>query len=107
MKTQRSKPTTAPRTRPQLAARVQRHWNDDLETEDRKELMGRFEGRLMRLFQRLGLEGWCDECGRIFALCEFEEDTGGFACPECGSTEVENYGAGPLNKMYEPEPGER
>jgi hypothetical protein len=111
MKTQRRPRTNDPgiavRRRAQTAARVQRHWNDDLETQQRRDLMERFEGRLMRLFRGLGLEGWCDECGRIFALCEFEEDDGGFACPECGSTEVENYGAGPLNKTYEPEGWER
>lgn len=89
----------------QQAAWVQWRWNNDLEPAQRKELRARFEGRLGRLLRRLGLTGWCEECGGIFSPDECEETADGFACPACGSTEVFET-SNPLNKTYEPEPWE-
>jgi hypothetical protein len=88
------------------AARMQSRWNDDLDREQRQDLYARFEGRLSRLFRRLGLTGWCNDCACIFHPGDLEETPDGWACPECGHTDVETMFGNP-NHRFEPEPWER
>jgi hypothetical protein len=85
------------------SARVQSRWNNDLTIEQRKELRVRHEERYRRLYQRLGLTGWCNDCECIFSPCEFEEDTNGFGCPECGSTDVESPWGNPTRRREDDE----
>ncbi len=78
--------------------RVQQHWNEDLTPEQRDDLLARHEGRLVRLFTRLGLTARCNECSCICAPCELEHDANGWGCPQCGSTDVESPTGSPTHR---------
>jgi hypothetical protein len=78
------------------ASLIQMHWNDDLDRERRLDLYLRFEGRLSRLFRRLGLTGWCNDCFCIFEPDSATQGPDGYECPECGHTDIEGR-YGPLN----------
>jgi hypothetical protein len=77
---------------------VQEHWNTDLTTAERSELLARFEGRLTRLFRTLGLTAICNDCFCLFAPCELDHDDNGWGCLECGSTDVESPGGNPTRR---------
>ncbi len=82
-------------------AHVQQHWNEDLTQEQRDELMARHEGRLVRLFTRLGLTARCNECSCLFAPSELEHDENGWGCGVCGSTDVDSPWGNPIRRRDE------
>lgn len=80
------------------AFHVQQHWNEDLTKEQREDLMARHEGRLVRLFTRLGLTARCNGCACLFAPAELEHDENGWGCPQCGSTDVDSPTGNPTRR---------
>lgn len=85
----------------QQAWRIQYHWNTTLAKEERSDLLARCEGRLTRLFERLGLTATCQDCFCIFAPYELDHDENGWGCPECGSTDVDSPWGNPVRQREE------
>ena len=75
---------------------TQLHWNDDLAKEQRLDLLLRFEGRLTRLFRRLGLTGMCRDCHAVFDPGELVQGPDGYECPVCRGTDLDG-GGNPVN----------
>jgi hypothetical protein len=75
--------------------KVQEHWNTDLTTAERSDLLARCERRLTRLFRTLGLTAICNDCCCLFAPCELNHDANGWGCSECGGTDVESPSGNP------------
>ena len=64
---------------------IQGRWNG-LPIKHRRELMYRFCDRIERLFDRLGLDSYCCDCGATMTFGQFEDE--GEHCIECGGWDV-------------------